>query len=382
MVNLFPTVIYSCMMGMTILALLEVFKRPNVRQTVFLKGLLLLLLMHLAGELFIYSGAYIYAPALAGAQLPFRVLLGPALYFYAHATMSADKAIDKRMYALALSGPIIVVLAMLPFIFMISPADKLALANPSTREPELWKIAVFTCLFATFVFISFTALFLVMILRVHKSHRQQLMERFSDIEQRSLDWFRTVLVIWGAAWLMYAVEFSLGALGWFWFGSGSVLPIFEAIVLAVFIQNALSQKVLNESEKGLPRSRQTRAALLSAEKMQLIATKLEHVMKEDKLFLHDDLSLNKLSESIAETENHISETLSQFLNTKFFQFVNSFRVEEAKKALQDRDKLVTNIAFDVGFNSKSTFNTAFKKIVGYSPSAYRNSLLENKQKAL
>jgi len=367
------------MIGMTIFAFLEVFKRGTERQNVYLKGLLLLLLIHLAGELFIYSGAYVYAPALAGVQLPFRVLLGPALYFYAHATMSPNKAIDKRLWILALSGPIIVLIAMLPFIFMISPAEKLALANPATRDPQLWQIAVFTCLSTTFIFILFTVLFLVMALKLHSSHCQQLMERFSEIEQRSLGWFRTVLIIWGAAWLMYAVEFSLGALGLFWFGSGVVLPILEVIVLAIFIQQALSQKVLNESEKGLPCSRQTRTALLSAEKMQLIASKLEQAMIDDKLFLQDNLSLNKLSETISETENHISETLSQFLHTKFFQFVNGFRVEEAKKALQETDKLVTSIAFDVGFNSKSTFNTAFKKVVGYSPTAYRNSLLENKQ---
>ncbi|NQZ82509.1 MAG: helix-turn-helix transcriptional regulator [Colwellia sp.] len=382
MVNLFPTVIYSCMMGMTVFALLEVFNRPKERQTFFLKGLLLLLLMHLAGELFIYSGAFVYAPGLVGAHLPFRALLGPALFFYAHATMSPDKAIDKRLWALASSGPILVLLAMLPFIFMISPAEKLALANSATRDSELWKIAIFTCLSTTFVFISYTVLFLIMALKLHNAHRQQLMERFSDIEQRSVDWFRPVLLIWGAVWLMYAVEFSLGALGWFWFGSGKLLPVLEVFALAIFMQKALSQKVLNESEKGLPRSNQIRAVLLSVDKMQLIASKLEHAMKEDKLFLQDNLSLNKLSESISETENHISETLSQFLNTKFFQFVNNFRVEEAKKALQDRGKLITSIAFDVGFNSKSTFNTAFKKVVGYSPSAYRNLLLESTQKTL
>ena len=369
-------------MGMTIFALLEVFKRPKERQNFFLKGLLLLLLIHLAGELFIYSGAYVYAPALAGAQFPFRVLLGPALYFYAHATMSPDKVIAKRLWAFALSAPILVLLVMLPFIFMISPAEKLALANPSTRDPELWKIAVFTCLSTTLVFISFTILFLIMALKLHNTHHQQLLERFSDIEQRAVDWFRPVLVIWGIVWLMYAVEFSLGALGYFWFGSGILLPILEVFALAIFMQKALSQKVLSESEKGLSRSNQTKSALLSTEKMQLIASKLEYAMKEDKLFLQYNLSLNKLSASISETENHISETLSQFLHTKFFQYVNSFRVEEAKKALQDSDKLITSIAFDVGFNSKSTFNTAFKKIVGQSPSAYRKLLLKNEQTIL
>lgn len=378
MVVLFPTVIYSCMMGMTVFTLLEVFNRPKERQNLFLKGLLLLLLMHSAGELFVYSGAYLYAPGLVGVHLPFRVLLGPALYFYAHAMMSPDKAIGKRIWALTISGPFLVLLVMLPFIFMISPAEKLTLANPEIRDPELWKIAVFTCSSTTVVFISYTVLFLLMAFKLHNTHHQQLLERFSDIEQRSLDWFRPVLLIWGAVWLMYAVEFSLGALGWFWFGSGKLLPVLEVFALAIFMQKALSQKVLKESEKGLPQSNQPRAALLSAEKMQFIASKLEHAMKEEKLFLQDNLSLNKLSESVSESENHISETLSQFLHTKFFQFVNGFRIEEAKKALEDSDKLITSIAFDVGFNSKSTFNTAFKKIVGYSPSAYRNSLLENK----
>lgn len=372
MVNVLPTVIYSCMIGMTALALLEVFGRGSERQNVCLKALLLLLLVHLAGELFIYAGAYVYAPGLAGAHLPFRVLLGPALFFYAHASMSPNNAIDKKIVTATILGPIIVLLAMLPFIFMISPAEKLALATPVTRDPELWKIALFTCFFTTIVFVAYTILFLVPAFKLHHSHRQQLMERFSEIEQRSLDWFRPILFIWGAVWLMYAVEFFLGAIGWRWFGSGVVLPILEVIALAIFIQKALSQKVLEESDKGQPNTSAPKAALLSTEKMQLIAAKLERAMTQDELFLLDNLSLNKLSESVSESENHISETLSQFLHTNFFQFVNGYRVEAAKMALKESDKLVTSIAYDVGFNSKSTFNTAFKKIVGHSPTAYRN----------
>ena len=212
-------------MGITLLALLEVFKRPHDRQNVCLKGLLLLLLLHSAGELFLYSGAFVYAPDLVGIHLPFRVLLGPVLYFYAYASMSPDKGTNKRMMVLALSGPIIIVLGMLPFTFMISPAEKIALALPSTRDPELWKIAVFTCLFTTFVFIFYTLLYLVAALKLHNAHRQQLMERFSEIEQCSLDWFRPVLFIWGAVWLMYAVEFSIGAWGWRWFGTGIFLSL-------------------------------------------------------------------------------------------------------------------------------------------------------------
>ncbi|TPH13974.1 helix-turn-helix domain-containing protein [Litorilituus lipolyticus] len=374
MVNLFPTILYSCMIGITLFALFDVLQRPKNRQSLFLKALLLLLLIHLGGELFIYSGAYVYAPYLAGAQFPFRVLLGPVLYYYAYESMSLEKVIDKKVAVITLLGPILVLLVMSPFIFLISSEEKLALASPETRDPELWKIALFTCTATTLLFISYTIVFLGMALRLHNSHHQQLKERFSNIEQKSLEWFKPILIVWGMVWLMYAVEFFLNALKLRWFGSGVALPVIEVIALATFIQKALHQKILTQSDKGVPHSNKSRTALISSEKMQLISSKLERIMKEDKLFLDENLSLNKLSESIAETENHISETLSQYLNTNFFQYVNSFRIEEAKLALKNKDKLITTIAFEVGFNSKTTFNTAFKRIVGNSPTAYRNSI--------
>lgn len=374
MVNLLPTVLYSCMIGMTLLALLDVVKRPKEKQYQCLIGLLILLLIHLAGELFIYSGAFAYAPSLAGFELPFRLLLGPALYFYAHASMSLSKQIDRRLLYFAFSGPFVVLISMMPFIFMLSPTEKLALANPLTRDPQLWQIAVFTCFATTAIFISYTMIFLGITFKLHHSHVQQLMERFADIELRSLDWLKTMLFVWGLVWSMYAIQYSLNALGWTLLGLEKLLPFFEAFALAIFIQNALSQKSLSESEKGLLETKQARSALLSEKQMEDIASMLTLAMRNDKLYLSDDLSLKKLSESISVSENHISETFSQFLQTNFFQFVNGYRIEEAKMALKESSKLVTDIAFDVGFNSKSTFNAAFKKAEGVTPSAYRKKL--------
>ncbi len=95
-------------------------------------------------------------------------------------------------------------------------------------------------------------------------------------------------------------------------------------------------------------------------------------MQNDLLYLEDDLSLKKLSESMSVSENHISETLSQFLDTNFYHFVNKFRVEHAERNLLSSNKTIAEIAFASGFNSKSTFNTAFKKITGLTPTAFRN----------
>jgi transcriptional regulator GlxA family with amidase domain len=170
---------------------------------------------------------------------------------------------------------------------------------------------------------------------------------------------------------MYALEYITVFMNWRWFGSGVVLPTLEASVLMAFAYLALNQTVLAESDKGSLLASNTRVAALTVEKMGLIADKLNKVMAENRLFLEENLSLNRLSLAISVSENHISETLSQYLNTNFFHFVNGFRIEEAKNLLQGTDNSVTNITFEVGFNSKSTFNAAFKKSIGTTPSSFR-----------
>lgn len=365
------TVIYSSMLGMTVFALLENQNKPKQRQTRFLSGLFVLLLIHVLGELYIFTGFYQYAPILAGLQIPVRMLLGPALYFFAYATMSPEKSLPKKAYWLSLLGPVLVIAAISPFLFGISSEEKLALASPATRDPELWKIAVFACTFGMLIFIVFTGVYLLATLRMHSKHRAQLLERFSSIEKRSMDWFRGALFLWGGAWLLYATEYLLGFMGLRWFGTGIVLPTVEALVLLVFAHMAIRQPVLKESERGPAQAVQPKTYNLTESRMQEYANALHNAMEQDKLFLEEDLSLKRLSEAINVSENHISETLSQFLNSNFFLFVNGYRVEAAKQLLKSTDKQVATVAYESGFNSKSTFNNVFKKTVGTTPTAFR-----------
>src|SRR5690606_6032074 len=115
-----------------------------------------------------------------------------------------------------------------------------------------------------------------------------------------------------------------------------------------------------------------RTASLAPERMQRIALKLKHVMENDRLFTNNELSLRHLVDATKTTANHLSETFSQHLKTNFFQFVNDYRVAEAKQLLETSDETVTTIAFEVGYNSRSTFNSAFKKETGLTPTGFRN----------
>lgn len=71
--------------------------------------------------------------------------------------------------------------------------------------------------------------------------------------------------------------------------------------------------------------------------------------------------------------------MNERLNTNFRNYINSYRIEEAKKILiNESDKNILTICYDVGFNSKSTFNTCFKKYTGKTPSEFRQEYLAEK----
>jgi len=96
------------------------------------------------------------------------------------------------------------------------------------------------------------------------------------------------------------------------------------------------------------------------------------LVKAEKPYLDPNLNLAELAHQVAMTPREVSELLNGALGTHFFDFVNGYRVEHAKTLLLATPKRsITQVLFESGFNSKSSFNTAFKKYVGQTPSMYR-----------
>ncbi len=99
-------------------------------------------------------------------------------------------------------------------------------------------------------------------------------------------------------------------------------------------------------------------------------------MKSEKYFKSSTASLSGLAKSIGESSHHVSQVINESLNKSFFELLASYRIEEAKIILKtDLGKKLTieEIAEQVGYNSKSAFNTAFKKITSQTPSEFRGS---------
>ena len=101
-------------------------------------------------------------------------------------------------------------------------------------------------------------------------------------------------------------------------------------------------------------------------------------MVERQLYLDPDLSLPKLADYLDTTVNHVSQTINAGLQTNFFDYVNQKRVEAAIKLMQSDTRsreAILDIALEVGFNSTSTFYSAFRKVTGQTPGSYRRRML-------
>ena len=113
---------------------------------------------------------------------------------------------------------------------------------------------------------------------------------------------------------------------------------------------------------------------ISDERMEESLAALTDLMEIEKVYLDPDLTLQKLAKQLRIHYNHLSRIINERFGMSFKNYINRYRIEEAKIRLADpaeKDRNIQDIMLDVGFYSKSTFNTAFRKFTGMSPSTFR-----------
>lgn len=108
----------------------------------------------------------------------------------------------------------------------------------------------------------------------------------------------------------------------------------------------------------------------------VLFNKISELIENDELYLESDISLSKLSILIGKTTQKTSSVINQYAKRNFNDFINYYRIQAAKKILSkpSNDKFtISSIAFETGFSSLSSFNSAFKKFEGITPSFYRKN---------
>jgi AraC-like DNA-binding protein len=151
-----------------------------------------------------------------------------------------------------------------------------------------------------------------------------------------------------------------------------------SILTNFFFATALVYKGLKQPEffSGIEEKSKYAQSKLTKHESEKHVEQLLQFMKKSKPYLEPSLSLTELAENLDIHPRYLSQEINDTLNQNFYDFVNSYRVEEAKKFFSDpvtRKKTVLEILYEVGFNSKSVFNNAFKKQTGITPTQFKKN---------
>lgn len=243
------------------------------------------------------------------------------------------------------------------------------------------------------LFVAQVPYFLMACRRILADVERQSKAVLSNIEPHSVNALRLLMVVVFANWVVSILRIlhcmTLGAdTGW-----GIVFALLEvAVTVAVIFSLAQRGSALSAEDRQLAEQigeAASRAATTKYEKSSLDAVTRARIRRklDDELaaqaHLDSRLTLRSLCSQLRENPHYVSQVLNQDLGTTFYDFINRRRIESAKAMLtSDLQKTVLEIALDAGFNSKSTFNTAFRAHTGMTPTEYKRAGAQNSSSAV
>jgi AraC-like DNA-binding protein len=247
--------------------------------------------------------------------------------------------------------------------------------------------------------------YLVITLLYLKNFRIRLSNTFSEISKKRVEWmsvfawgvlivlFISALGFYGHKWsipvldAIYHYNYVLIVLLVYWIGYKSLLQplIFDVSAPEADYDSAPfdsaqgdqgEQGDQGDQEDGTPVKRYYKSGL-GDEQAEELFLQLTAFMKKNKPYLDPEINIFQLAKQMNVKKHHLSLVINEKAGMNFFDFINSFRVEEIKQRMINgtgKNLTLLGIALESGFNSKATFNNAFKKLTGTTPTGFQKSL--------
>ena len=313
------------------------------------------------------SGFYLNFPFLAGIFSGAPLVYGPLFFLYVFHLLNPQKQWNwKQMWHL-LPVFLYYLTGLLTF-FAEGREEKLAIMENIQRGEPLTIIFVWGIIKAFHGF--FYTAYIVHYLR---QFELQALNRFSNPDHLRIKWLR-ILAYCLTAIYAFAI-LNNGLVFFFEINIEVILGICSAALILGGSYFAIKQQALFKPEewKVNPVDQADHASPVH----ELKASVSEYMQRE-KPYLNPNFTLQQFSEGLDIPAKQLSGILNQGFGVNFFTFVNQYRVEEVIERMNDpkNDHLtLLGIAYDCGFNSKTTFNTVFRKLVGMTPSQFKKSLI-------
>lgn len=328
--------------------------------------------------------------------MPFQHIffIGPVLFFYTQSLLNPSFRFGKKEFLHLIPGILYVL-----YIASIWVYDKLILheyyfyKNGMDKDFDYWyqKTGLLSMLF-----------YFIITIRYYNRYRKFIFEVTSNAESVLFNWIKTYLY---AFLLMLVLPFVFDIVtyffpemssytgSWWFFLFFSMIMYYIAITgysNAVNTKVAFQMSVFNSSPILLLNESQTdfeEPVIIDIDheifevttdpEIEIWKTKINHLIESEKLYQNPELTLAEVSRKLQTNAAIISRTINQGFQMNFNDFINKYRIEAVKTKFElgeHKKSTLLGLAFDSGFNSKATFNRAFKKNTGCSPKEFIEKL--------
>lgn len=332
-----------------VLAIVLLRRARNRRANRYVAALLVALALLLFDGFLDARGVLAAHPHLIGWVAWLPIAIGPLVFLYVR-EMTAQGEVPPPWRHFIVTAAFVVMLGVT--FYPRSAAYKLRIAAEHDLPFYVRAIELATLAYG----IGYACAALVL-LRRHRAHVQAV---YSNLRGVSLRWLVLLVALNGTVWLAALVAYVIG-------GAGSpIVPIGCTATIFVLGYFQLGQaEIFPEPRKTYEKAR------LAVDDAAELEARITKSMTDKRLYQRGGLTLGELADEVAATPHEVSQVLSTRLGKNFYTFINEHRIEHVKAALAATERPVLELAFEAGFQSKSTFNAAFRKATGVTPREFR-----------
>lgn len=336
--------------------------------------------IHLSFYYLSINGQQFNFPFLLGIDLSLPLIHGPFLYLY---TASVTNQIKGWNISILHFLPVLIsLIALIPF-FRLPNEDKiLVYKNEGLGHETLMTVTTIAIILSGIIYVIWSLVLL-------KNHRQNILKQFSYSEKINLYWLRYLILGIGVIWFFVifgteemtflSVVLFVIFIGYFGINQVGVFTQKKSFIVHDNIQVAITTNSEDgnlEFESEIIEEKKTQKyekSGLTDETAKDIHDVLSQKMEEEKFFVNPELTLVELAQFIDVHPNNLSQVINTYEEKNFYDYINSKRIEMFKEIVESPESkkyTILSLAFDCGFNSKSSFNKYFKKETNLTPSEY------------
>jgi AraC-like DNA-binding protein len=369
--------------GLFLVAILRAYPAENKVPNKFLALFILAFSVIILGVGLGATGLYQTFPHLIRIGAPFLALLGPALLFYITAIRIGKVPSVQYLHLIPFA---LYVISLLPFYFS------------SAEEKIYWVEVAMTTgqadAYINLLFVMHFLGYLIWIYLILIRHSGTASAMKTDLAETDLGWIRSL-----TSMLLLC---GIIAIGMFGLSAAGVMETLLANYLAGFVmalivyvmgyRSLITPKLFGDRDYPAWEYRsswdlfwghlhfnpKTPVSDQFKKEEQKLLAELQAFMESKKPYRNSDLSLATLSSQTGIPQYQLSRIINGHLEQNFFDFINEYRVKEVCERLSQPDQhryTILSLAMDAGFNSKSSFNTAFRKSTGLTPSEFKKKQL-------